>query len=78
MLIIILITTRWDDKRALENNKTVLTALKEEQQAQFHGATTGKIQNTGNSGAKLHPEMLSFLASDEDTFSSNSSSSKGW
>ncbi|XP_067936045.1 uncharacterized protein [Watersipora subatra] len=68
---------RWDDKSALENNSALLVALKQEQQAQLQGQTTGRIQNTGNSKATLPADMLNWLASDEDSFSSQSDSSKG-
>lgn len=68
---------RWDDKSALESNAPVLAALKQEQQAQMHGRTAGRIQSANNSRAALPNDVLNWLATDDDVFSSSNGSERG-
>ena len=68
---------RWDDKSALENNSSLLTVLKQEQHAQMHGRTTGKICNASGPRSKLPNDVLNWLAAEDDVYSSNSSSDRG-
>ena len=68
---------RWDDKSALENNSSLLTVLKQEQHAQMHGRTTGKIRNASGPRSKLPNDVLNWLAAEDDVYSSNSSSDRG-
>ena len=68
-------TSSWDDKASPNlQNSAVMTALMEEQDAQLHGQTSGRIQPTGPSKQGLSFKVLQWLTGTDSEDNSETTS----